>query len=329
MTEAQVTNITEDLLRVNIPSLSYWGLIEICTNSPLQKFWYQEKSNCYIDSAISNRQKYFELTDQLVRLANNYSLVELTPLAKLVQLEFVIETRDWPAFLVRLNQNDCPELKNISGKLNEITGSAIPLIETVAQALFNQTESTLSDIKLLDIDHSIENKIIFYHLLQSKSESIEKIAEKIDLMTLEQKENFIEHICHPGAITKVPKIILSKPFCTFKINAALSELLPLVTKNLFKIFVKRPCYPALTQVSENLTASNYWPEIIKTLDQVKNLFDQTQNYYLLPLGIKQLFLMDLDLQSLFELSRIENPLKTKIINLINKEAPFTKGITNT
>ncbi len=327
MPETQVTNITEDIVRVNIAGLSYWSLIEICTNSALLKFWYLERNDCYVDDNFSDRQKYFELTDLLLRSAQQFNLPELVPLGRLVQLEFLIPTGDWLQLVHKWSHSNSYELKNIAEKIILESTTIKHKNEPISNSVTPQMDSS-GDINLIDLDHSIENKIIFYHLLQSKSETIAKISEKIDLMTLEQKENYIEQICQRETAYKIPKIIFTKPFCTLKIKTALFDLIPLFTTGKFSLIIRQPNFQNLKDTSNRLNETKHYPEVIKILDRIKAHFEKTHNHYVLPLGVKQTALLDLDLQGFFELSKINNPFTLKIIELIHKEVPFTKGIIN-
>ena len=329
MPSIQVANITPDLLRVNLPSLSFLGFINISTTFSLQKFWRQERNECYFQNDFSDRRRYFELTDMLLRLSTELKLPGLTPLAQLTQFEFIVDTDYWPTFINKMAQNDLLELRNIATELSTVSQTQIQ--EPFIQSNTNSgivTEGVTVDIKLIDLDKSIENKLIFYYLFQANLESVERIAEKIDLMTMEQKEMFIEQIFQKSPLQKLPKIIYTQPFCTLKLNASLSELLPLISSNKIKLIIQKPKLQSLNNLDEEISNSPHYNQVLTVLSEIKTFCDQNQNNYVLPLGLRQTVLLALDLQGLAELNKLGGTLKEKIFHLINQEAPFTKGFIN-
>jgi len=325
MSGALVTNITPDLLRVHIPSLSLLALINLASTTTLQKFWYQEKKECYFQSDFSDRRGYFELTDNLLRLSSDLNLSYLEPLAKLMQLEFIIESDYWPIFLGKLAGDELQELRNIALELGTISHATIQENSTIPNIPSCNCNANSNEVSLIDLDRSMENKLIFYFLFQASSEPVEKIVEKIDLMTMEQKEMFVEQIFQKSPLQKLPKIIYLHPFATIKLYTPLNEILPLILSNKIKIILKKPTCQALTNLSPEITNSPHYSRILNILETVKTFQEQNQNNYVLPLALKQTALISLDLQGMSELTGIATNIKEKIFRLINQEVPFTQG----
>ena len=252
----------------------------------------------------------------------------LVPLAQLMQFEFIIEADYWSLFLNKLAQSELLELRNIAEKLASESKTTIEAKYLPSSFGNSSTTTVETELCLIDIDHSMENKLIFYYLFQANIESIEKIASKIDLMTMEQKEKFIEQIFQKSPLQKLPKIIYNHPFCTIRASASPMDLLALVKCNKIKMLVKRPCFPAKIELPEEVSSAPQYSQILALIDEVKAFYTENQNNYILPIMLKQSVLMELDLQGLAELNKINGPLKEKIFSLINKEAPFTKGFIN-
>lgn len=329
MADLQVSNITPDLLRVNIPAISTLGFIHIVTNCPLQKFWCQEKNECYFQNDFAERKQYFEITDHLLRLSQELSLPELAPVGKLRQFEFIIETEYWYLFINKLAQSDLNELQLLAKELSAKTQTAIQNNSNPTNNFPNGSSGNPdTGISLIDLDRSIENKLIFYFLFQSSSDSTAKILEKIELMTLEQKEKFLEQIFQKSPLQKLPKIIYNHIFCTFKVNAPLYEILELINYDKIKITLKKLNIQNSDSVVTELANLPNSIRYINALQEAKSFYEHYQNIYIIPLILKQTALIALDLQGINELYKIKNHLSEKTLALLCKEATFINNFRN-
>ncbi len=324
MQQAQVAQITPDIARVNLPSISTLAFLCITTTFPFLKFWYKQKNECYFQENFINRKQYFEITDLLQRKALELNLPELKPLAQNIHLEFLIDNELLPVLINKLSKSDLIELQNLAktlGEENNLSPTNEPKTNYPPRTINNLNYEKVS---IIDIDKSFENKLIFYYLFQAGIESTEKIAEKLELMTVEQKEKFIEQILQNQPLNKIPQIIYQHPFCTMRLFCPLYELLPLINSNKNKIVIKRPVLTSITSIDNKITTEKNYNKVLEILSIVKDYYDLENNPYIIPTIINQVAIISLDLEGINEVLKIENNLSQKIISALGKEIPFTK-----
>jgi len=329
MVKTEVIEQKPNSLLIKVDALSQLAFLNLSTLCSINNHRSKTNNTFYFHDAFENRREYFELTDELKRLAKQTELNELLPFADMQIIEFSIHKDYLLTLINKLSQTSLQELQTMADSLCQTT--KIELSQPKPKNTNNNPTNTSynpTQVTLLDIDRSIENKIIFYHLYQANNDEVEKILEKIELMTMEQKENFIELIFQQSSLQKLPKIIYNHNFCTLKIVSPFSDLKPLLLNNNLKLVFQKPNHILGYSTPESILNTEYHQPYLSLMEKVKNHFQLTPNPYILPETFNQQAVMAIDLQSIEELKKVKNPLPTKIFEQITKQEPFIKALIN-
>ena len=329
MVKTQVIEQKPNSLFIKADALSQLAFLNLSTICSISNHQTTPNNTFYFHDNFGNRKEYFEITDELRRFSKEAELEELLPFASMQIVEFTIP-KDYLATLInKLSQHALEELQDLAKSLGEATGTEHSHPKP-QNCINNQTNINYNptQVSLLDIDRSIENKIIFYHLYQANNDEVEKISEKIELMTMEQKENFIEQIFQRSPLQKLPKIIYKHTFCTLKIICPFHELKPLSVIDDIKLVFQKPGHFLGYSTPETIQNTQHHQAYMSLMEKIKNHFEQTPNPYILPETFNQQAVIALDLQGIEQLKSINNPLKTKIFEEITKHEPFIKALIN-
>ena len=329
MVKTQVIEQKPNSLFIKADALSQLAFLNLSTICSISNHQRTPNDTLYFHDTFENRREYFEITDELKRLAKAAEAEELLPFSTMQVVEFTIPKSYLELMINKLSQHPLEELQDLAKSLSESTNTELSypkpqnIINSQTNINYNPTQ-----VSLLDIDRSIENKIIFYHLYQANNDEVEKISEKIELMTIEQKENFIEQIFQRSPLQKLPKIIYNHTFCTLKIICPFHELKPLSLISDIKLVFQKPGHFLGYSTPESILNTEHHQPYLSLMEKIKAHFEQTPNPYILPETFNQQAVIALDLQSIEELKKINNPLKIKIFEEITKHEPFIKTLIN-
>lgn len=329
MAQVQIQQQSDQSYQIQADSLSQLAFLNLITLCSINHFSHKPKDSLYFHDSFENRKDYFEITDRLKKLSKDTELPDPLPFAHEQIVSFNIPGEHIENLIAKMKSHYMAELRELADKMATELDLDIKNDGATKKTnpLFTKNYNP-SQVSLVDIDRSIENKIIFYYLYQANNNELEKITEKIDLMTLEQKENFIEQIFNTSPLQKLPKIIYNHIFCTLKIVAPFVEVAPLCLKPSFKIILQQPVHYLGYSTPEEIKNSSDYEDFLTLMERAKSHFEQTLNPYVLPATFNQQCLVALDLQSLSDLKSIESPIKNKIFEQITKYAPFTKNLIN-
>lgn len=327
MVKVHVIEQRPDSLFIKADALSQLAFLNLATSCSIYNHQFSKCENFYFHDSFEKRKDYFELTDELNRLSKQSELLSILPFSTMHTVEFNIARRYLATFIKKLNHTHLIELQELAAQLNSTSGLNLTMQRPISQQKnFFNINYNPTEVSLLDIDRSIENKIIFYHLYQANKDEVEKIIEKIDLMTMEQKENFIEQIFQISPLQKLPRIIYNQIFCTLKITAPFSEINPIGLNLNIRVALQNPVHYLGYHLPEEIKNTNLHEPYLSLMEKIKIYYEQTQNPYVLPGTFNQQALLALDLQSVEELSKIETPLKDKIFQQLIKYEPFLKTL---
>ena len=185
-----------------------------------------------------------------------------------------------------------------------------------------------SHVALLDLDRSIENKIIFYHLYQGGNNEVNNITAKIELMTLEQKENFLEQVFLTSPLHRLPNIINNSNFCTFEIIDEFVNLKPLLENPEIHITLQNPttCYGYAKP--EQIVSSANHEAYLSLMEKIRLYVADKRNLYIIPQIFRQQALISIDLRSLAALKTVKTPVKEKLFEPLGKQLPFLTNYLN-
>ena len=211
----QTKNLTASLIQLTAENISFYAFQLIVGNCLTSKYKF---TNEYIQPR--------KTVEEYVNLINDFKKLNFKghfpTFASLVNAEFILNQSQLKTVLHKsLNQNK-PELTQLAEQLtsDSITTTTTENFESLE---YSSQEKNCPSIRILDIDKSFKNKLLFYYLFFRNSNPISELMDKAELMTMETQEQIIKNIFNAGIQASLPSTISKYPFCTTQLAVPFSE----------------------------------------------------------------------------------------------------------
>ncbi|MFH0779512.1 MAG: hypothetical protein V1928_01500 [Parcubacteria group bacterium] len=313
-----------NIVHLQINRISYLAFIEIFFKYDFLSYEIKPAEGFYSDSDLKYDAEYAAIVEKLLEISLTLQQDDVLPFGRMFEAQIALSTHGLLVFANKLSRSPLAELRELGKELRSLAGISQVVENNVADETnnidFRQSKAD-SEIRILDKDNSFENKLIFHHLFQTQSDPIEKIAEKAEMMTPEQKEKVFSQILGANT-TRLPKSILHQSFCAIEIIAPFFEL---------KSLIKCPQIKTLTSsfttayghvTPDCIVHSNQYESYLSAVELIKKYFRETNNLYAISQTFKQRLIVSADLHFLNVIKKSEAPLGKKIFLEIEKAFPF-------
>ncbi len=325
----QIQGMRPNLLIFRFEKISRLAFIKIITEFNIFSYKTQKLSENYIDAALEQDELYKSLLPELEKLEAITKKEHFQTLGQLLDAEIAISEFAFSGFIKKLSTNSLPELNRLAENICLQRGVSCPARQndTIKNCQVSETPRQ-QEIKLLDVDRSFENKILFYYLRASSTENTEKVLERVELLTMEQKEIMFQNIFSAGISTCLPKIILEHQFCSLQLSDTLHNFQALMlcpqTRLFFEPFSTKHGY----LMPESIIPAGQQELFLTTMEKIKKYFLETGNQYIIPQIFRQNALVSLNLLQSFIIKRqqAQSVLINQLLNQIYQELPFLKTL---
>ena len=278
-----------------------------------------------MSAALEQDIEYLELIQNLESLEAKTEQNHFLTFGQLINLDIIISKFALPNFAAKLSSNSLPELKAIGENL--CLQISLPIKDwSAAMAIkFNEQRSPADEIiKIIDLDNSFENKLLFYHFFEQGDHDLSQIAEKLELLTVEQKEKIFEHIFLDPAAIRLPKIIFEHTFCSIELFTDFLSIQTAFNCPEVKIIIQPPSCRQSYPTPNYIFQTGLQPLFVETMERVKTYFTQTQNQYIIPFIFKQKAIIALNLLQLEIMRKQSFPLMNELLEKIHVHFHFIK-----
>lgn len=311
-----------NILEIQFNKISLLSVFYLIFFSQTKNYNYHLISNEFYQGEFADDFDYKSIQKQIIEL-NEPDVISL---ANLCNLTLVINKNNLNQLCNDLNFLPFPEITQINNCLLNNFGLSLdkqknnPIVE-----LKDKKTENKDCVQIIDINPVIENKILFYYLFPQNSATIETVAEKVELLTMEQKDNILNNIFHNQSINNLPQIVKEKSFCVFKINKTLSEIQRIIQPEI-NLITNQLTNQYGFSTPESIIKNNKQENFLLLNKKTNQIFNN--NPYLLNTSYRQSFILTLNLNTFHKLQEINTPLAKKIIELAQKEFYFLKNITD-
>lgn len=304
-------------------SLSYLAFLKIFTQNSILSYAVRPTADFYREPGQS--PETIPLLEQLQKLTADFPAFQ--PLGQIHEIEIVISKFEVQNFIRKLLQSNLVELRNWGDSLAPSYNVSAPAqVSTMNNEKLHDAKLS-PGFALLDVDKDFENKLLAMpRLLQSQMEKKDAL-EKLAVTTQEQKEKQLGQIFQP---TKpLPRLLWQQTFGLIQIVEAFTQLQSLITCPLIKIAFSPFTTLHGYSLNTSLVQSPHYPEILIALEQVKKLFADTLNPYIIPRLFIQRALVSLDLFALTIFKHQKMPLIIELNDFLKKSFPYLESFYST
>ena len=312
----QVSQVNNRLSKIQA-KLSYLAMLKIITAIPLQEWFFYDTE----ESLETLKPGELTITEQAKQIYGDTNLVPLKTYADKVEFEALLPTEELSRFTNWLAGQKEHELRNLAGDMGI---SALPEQPTKFSENFTlPTEKQAPAVEIIDLEPALENKLISYFLFDNFNSGLDKITEKAEMMTIEQKEKTFEQFLGSNSKFQLPKIALEQKFCTAKITCDFSQMIAII-KSPGLSFVMSPLTTIHNYITpESIINTKYHQPYLQIMENCKqNDQDGNKSTYSIPFAFRQQFICYFNLQALPYLKQQINPVAEQIITLIKKHYSF-------
>lgn len=325
MPSLALTKQPANIVHLQINRISYLAFIEIFLKYDFLSYEIKPIKGFYSDGDLKYNAEYAAILEKLLEISLALKQDDILPFGRMLEAQIALSKHSLPVFAEKLSRSPLAELRELGKELRSSAGISQIVENNVADEMnntdFPQSKAD-SYLRMLDKDNSFENKLIFHHLFQTHADPVEKIAEKAEMMTPEQKEKIFELILNENNAAVLPKSILHQSFCTMEIVAPFSEIRDLIKCPQMKMIASDFTVDYGVVAPDYIIHSNQYEAYLSAVEQIKKYFVETNNRYAIPLTFKQRLIASVDLHFLNVLKNSKSILAEKIFSEVVKNFPF-------
>lgn len=306
---------------------SLLAVLKILNQSQVLSLTISPQGKMY-EPPVKDKTYYSTILANLKSLADATNNNVLMPLAELQNFEFTLSREAISDFTAQLLSSDLSELTGLGEKFQNALGVNVDMAKPATSQLAGLALLSSKKLSILEIDQTAENKILFLYLYRKSNENWEKIAERLQLLTMEQKEKIWEEISDAKPSLTLPTSLCEQTLCSMEAVDELINLKPLI----FCPDIKIVCQPFTTELGlttpEFITNSSKQELYYSTMEMVKKHFSENRLAYVIPRLFRQRAIIFLNLKSIEYLKELKSALANEILLEAGKYLPFLKNFIN-
>lgn len=321
----QIQETKPNLLLIRFERLSYLAFLKIITEFKINSYEKKELGENFINAPLEQDAEYRFLEQKLEQLEAKTGQSHFLTFGQLLNLDIAISRFALKNFIDRLAADSLAELRSFGHALATRTGIQTTETTNPLATEFNNKKLIPEErIKIIDIDKSFENKLLFYHFFAAGGRELPQIADKLELLTVEQKEKIFESIFATDATTRLPRIIFEHTFCSMEISDEFTNLQTIIRCPEAKIIFRSPSCQYAYPTPNCIFQAGLQELFVSTMEQLKNYFLQTRNQYIIPFIFKQTAIFALNLLQWEILKTQKSPLVTELLDKLRGSFHFIK-----
>lgn len=310
----QTKNLASNLIQLTVENISFYAFQFIVGNCLTSKYKF---TNEYIQLKSSSEENKALINDfQNLAFDGHFPAF-----ASLVNAEFILNQYQLQTVLHKLLNQNKPELTQLAEQL-ETDSNTKSIPENFEPLEYSSQEKSCPAIRVLDIDKSFKNKLLFYYLFFRNGNPISELMDKAELMTMESQEQIIKNIFHNGIQVSLPATVSKFPFCTVQLSLPFSKYLLI-----FNIIQPSACFQPFStnygfSTPEQVIQSGQQKLFLTAMQKVKTTFESKKDPYIIPFNFKQNANLTINLLQYEKLKKSKQPTSEKIIQEIKNSFNF-------
>ena len=284
-----------DLLEIKFNKISLFAVINIIFLGNFKHYDFDLIENEYYNQDFQGNSDYENIQKTISEL-NSKNIISF---ANFCNLTLLIDKNETTNLVSNLKTLEYPEINSITNKLKtELNLSVTDREPLTTIDLAPNDKKISSEIEIIDINPSFENKILFYYLFPKNKATIETVAEKVELLTMEQKEKIFEKVFCDGKVNNLPQIVKQKTFCVFKLNVSTDEIMELVKNSEINIVSNEFTNTYGTVAPDSIINNNLQEKFFSINTETDNFYRNNKTPYILNTTFRQSVIMTLILNSI-------------------------------